>query len=233
MEIYNQLSLIQNEVKVPKNQHNKFGGYNYRNAEDILEAVKPVCAKHNTTLIITDEIVLIGERYYVKATATLFNKDGESVFTNAYAREEENKKGMDSSQLTGSTSSYARKYALNGLFNIDDTKDSDFNNKHGKEETPKNPKLNSGKIQGNNETETMDNVWKKETIKQKETLDKSFAKAVNIPYASKVKEIVCKSMGWKNWDTDFAITSKDDMLNIPQKCKNEIEKLKAIDNSGL
>ncbi len=126
---------IQNELKAPKNQKNTFGKYMYRSAEDILEAVKPLLKKYSCHLTISDEMVVLGERYYVKATATLA-KEGESISTTAYAREEEDRKGFDSSQLTGSTSSYARKYALNGLFCIDDTKDSDFTNTHGKEVKP-------------------------------------------------------------------------------------------------
>jgi hypothetical protein len=127
MNIYEKLAAIQGELKAPKNQRNNFGGYNYRSAEDILEAVKPICHKHKAVLTISDEIVQFCDRFYVKATATLFSSedDGGSVITTAYAREEETKKGMDASQITGSTSSYARKYALNGLFDIDDTKDAD------------------------------------------------------------------------------------------------------------
>ena len=127
---------IQSELKAPKNQRNTFGNYNYRSAEDILEAVKPLLKKHGCHLTINDEMIQLGDRYYVKATATLL-KDADSISTTAYAREEESKKGMDSSQITGSTSSYARKHALNGLFCIDDTKDADFTNTHGKEEKPK------------------------------------------------------------------------------------------------
>ena len=127
---------IQSELKAPKNQKNTFGKYMYRSAEDILEAVKPLLKKYNCHLTISDEMVVLGERYYVKATATLTTKEGIYKSTTAYAREEESKKGMDASQLTGSTSSYARKYALNGLFCIDDTKDSDFTNTHGKEVKP-------------------------------------------------------------------------------------------------
>jgi len=127
---------IQSELKAPKNQRNTFGNYNYRSAEDILEAVKPLLKKHGCHLTISDEMIQLGDRYYVKATATL-SKDADSISTTAYAREEENKKGQDSSQTTGATSSYARKYALNGLFCIDDTKDADFTNTHGKEEQPK------------------------------------------------------------------------------------------------
>ncbi|HBD2241283.1 TPA: ERF family protein [Escherichia coli] len=121
-ELHKKLWTIQQTLNAPKSQRNNFGGYNYRSAEDILEAVKPLL--QNITLTVSDEIVLIGERYYVKATATL--SDGEDVIAvTAYAREEDNKKGMDASQLTGATSSYARKYALNGLFCIDDAKDAD------------------------------------------------------------------------------------------------------------
>lgn len=127
--IYAKLSQIQQELKAPKKQFNKFGGYNYRNCEDILEAVKPIAAKYETVVLIGDEIVNIGERYYVKATARLVDvNDGSEIANPAFAREEESKKGMDSSQVTGASSSYARKYALNGLFAIDDTKDSDYTN---------------------------------------------------------------------------------------------------------
>jgi len=126
------LTEIQQKLKAPKNQFNSFGKYNYRSCEDILEAVKPLL--NGATLTISDEIINVGDRYYVKATATL--KHGEEWETvTAFAREEENKKGMDASQITGSASSYARKYALNGLFLIDDTKDADATNKH--EDKPK------------------------------------------------------------------------------------------------
>lgn len=123
-----ELITIQSELKAPKSQFNKFGGYKYRKAEDILEAVKPLLAKQKCTLIITDDVVLIGSRIYVKATATIKNEKGECEATNGWAREEETKKGMDGSQITGASSSYARKYALNGLFAIDDNADSDTTN---------------------------------------------------------------------------------------------------------
>lgn len=121
-ELSRKLWLIQQQLNAPKNQYNKFGGYSYRSCEDILEGVKPLL--DGLTLTLDDEIVLIGNRYYVKATATL--SDGEdAIAVTAYAREEEQQKGMVSAQLTGATSSYARKYALNGLFCIDDAKDPD------------------------------------------------------------------------------------------------------------
>lgn len=128
-QVHQKLAAIQAALKAPKSQFNKFGGYKYRKAEDILEAVKPLLKQHGCTLTCTDELQLIGDRYYIKATATITNsEDGVSVSTTAYAREEEEKKGMDGSQVTGASSSYARKYALNGLLCIDDTADSDTTN---------------------------------------------------------------------------------------------------------
>lgn len=129
MKIYAKLAAIQAALKAPKTQFNKFGGYKYRKSEDILEAAKPLTGEQGCTLTCTDELQLIGDRYYIKATATLTCiEDGSSVSTTAYAREEEEKKGMDGSQVTGASSSYARKYALNGLLCIDDTADSDTTN---------------------------------------------------------------------------------------------------------
>lgn len=123
-----ELITIQSELKAPKSQFNRFGNYKYRKAEDILEAVKPILNKQKCTLILTDDIVMVGNRIYVKATATLKNEKGEMETTTAFAREEDTKKGMDGSQITGAASSYARKYALNGLFAIDDNQDSDTTN---------------------------------------------------------------------------------------------------------
>jgi hypothetical protein len=121
------LKKIQAELKAPKNQFNKFGNYAYRSAEDILEAVKPLLAKYNSMLTISDEIIEVGGRIYVKAQCTFMDDKGSSIITAAYAREPESKKGMDESQITGAASSYARKYALNGMFLIDDNKDADTN----------------------------------------------------------------------------------------------------------
>ena len=123
-----ELLQIQSELKAPKGQFNAYGKYKYRSCEDILEAVKPILKKNNCTLLLSDSLIYVGERYYIKATATLVNAEGKSVLTEAYAREEETKKGMDASQITGASSSYARKYALNGLLCIDDNKDSDTTN---------------------------------------------------------------------------------------------------------
>lgn len=123
---------VQSELKAPKGQYNAFGGYKYRSCEDILEAVKPLLEEYGLKLTITDSIEHVGDRYYVKAVARLDADKGAGVFCEAYAREPESKKGSDPSQITGMASSYARKYALNGLFLIDDAKDADTQEQHGK-----------------------------------------------------------------------------------------------------
>lgn len=127
MNIFEKLLNIQTELKSPKNRHNNFGDYKYRSAEDILEAVKPLCKKYNAVLMLFDTVQEIGGKNYIVATATLWDAEGDhlKLQTTAMAREAESKKGMDDSQVTGTASSYARKYALNGLFCIDDTKDAD------------------------------------------------------------------------------------------------------------
>jgi hypothetical protein len=124
MDIKSVLQDIQTRLNVPKNQYNAFGKYNYRSCEDILNAVKPLLAEHKALILITDEVIQLGERYYIKASAKFIYGEHE-IETFAYAREADKKAGMDSAQVTGSTSSYARKYALNGLLLIDDAKDAD------------------------------------------------------------------------------------------------------------
>lgn len=137
MSVYEKLHEIQINLNVPKNQYNSFGKYNYRSCEDILQALKPLLASTRTVLHITDTVVCVGDKNYIQANITLFDIDsGESVNVSAVAREAENKKGMDDSQISGATSSYSRKYALNGLFALDDARDSDATNKHGKDELP-------------------------------------------------------------------------------------------------
>ena len=135
MTIYKKVLNVQTKLKAPKGQYNSFGKYSYRNAEDILEAVKPLLKEEGLILNVSDEIILIGDRYYVKATAKLIDIDtGESVESYGLAREDETKKGMDLSQVTGSCSSYSRKYALNGLLAIDSSElDPDKTNTHGQE----------------------------------------------------------------------------------------------------
>lgn len=135
--IYGKLMMIQQELKAPKGQYNSFAKYNYRSCEDILEAVKPLCIKNNATLLLNDAVQEVSGRFYVVATATLVDTEsGDSVSANAYAREPQDKKGMDDSQITGMASSYARKYALNGLFCIDDTKDADTDELKRQEQKP-------------------------------------------------------------------------------------------------
>ena len=167
MSIYEKLAAVQSALKAPKSQFNKFGNYKYRNCEDIIEAVKPLLKANNLLLILTDDIELIGDRFYVKATATVVDTtDGTPIYVTAYAREEENKKGMDGSQVTGASSSYARKYALNGMFAIDDNKDSDATNTGNGDddiqmetfEDAVNYVLTFGQYEG----QTIGDVWKKD-----------------------------------------------------------------------
>lgn len=187
-EINVKLMNIQQELKAPKGQYNNFGKYSYRSCEDILEAVKPLLKKEKVVLTISDELQYIGNRYYIKATATLIDTESEAIISNsAYAREEETKKGMDGSQITGASSSYARKYALNGLFGIDDNKDSDTTNIQSKEEkedkkiSPKQIELIQKYYQGENLTKLLEvnNLERLEDMsinKASEILSKLFTK---------------------------------------------------------
>ena len=137
MNVYEKLMTVQTKLRAPKGQYNSFGKYSYRSCEDILEALKPLLGEVGAIVNVTDEIKLIGDRYYVEATASFIDTEtGERMIAKASAREAEAKKGMDDSQVTGSVSSYARKYALNGLFAIDDNKDADSTNTHSKEIKP-------------------------------------------------------------------------------------------------
>lgn len=142
MSVYEKLSKVQSELKAPKGQYNSFGKYKYRSCEDILEAVKPLNAKHGVVLTVGDEVVEISNRFYVKATAVFVDiESGEKVINTALAREDDSKKGMDGSQITGTASSYARKYCLNGLYCIDDTKDADTDEyRHQQERKPQESK---------------------------------------------------------------------------------------------
>lgn len=190
--IYEKLSEVQNELKAPKGQKNTFGNYKYRSAEDILEAVKPLLAKNRLSLVLSDELVVMGEhnpvlyqesvwdkdakqfkaetkitgsqRFYIKATATLYDLDSDNkIYNTAFAREEETKKGMDGSQITGTASSYARKYALNGLFNIDDTKDADTDEYQN--QTKEQPKKQAASKATEKQIEMIENLYSKEEIK--------------------------------------------------------------------
>lgn len=175
-----ELVIIQSKLNAPKNLYNKFGNYAYRSAEGILEAVKPLLAEQNCELTITDDIMLIGDRYYIKATATIINSTGDMREVSAFAREEDTKKGMDAAQITGSASSYARKYALNGLFCIDDNRDPDMTQPDN-EDKPQDKKKKNTKaaptipagddlntkiketiraIEAVSTTEELNNIWK-------------------------------------------------------------------------
>ena len=139
IKMQNKMVNVIDRLKAPKSQYNSFGGYNYRSCEDILNAVKPLLSENGLLMSITDDVVQLGTRYYVKATVTV--TDGTaSMSVSAFAREADTKKGMDESQITGAASSYARKYALNGMFDIDDTKDADSTNDHGKKPEKTEPK---------------------------------------------------------------------------------------------
>ena len=156
--IIHKLSDVQARLKAPKGQFNSFGKYKYRSCEDIVESVKPLLKEHGLALVMSDSIVETGGRVYVQATVTVSDGDTE-VSASGFAREEENKKGMDGSQVTGAASSYARKYALNGLFCIDDGKDSDATNTHGSYTKPERitaPPVENGKIKPQVDDETME-----------------------------------------------------------------------------
>lgn len=148
--IFKKLAFVQQKLEAPKGQYNNFGRYKYRSNEDILEALKPILDEANCALVQSDEMILLGDRYYVKATSRLIDNDnGEDVFNTAYARESLTKKGMDESQITGSCSSYARKYSLSGLLCIDDNKDVDSYNKHDNEKKQKRPSPSNPIPEGN------------------------------------------------------------------------------------
>lgn len=199
----NKLMLIQASLKAPKNQRNAFGNYNYRSCEDILEAVKPLLYDTQTTLTISDDIVEVGGRIYVKATATLKDCETWEIIeqNSAYARESESKKWMDDSQITWATSSYARKYALNGLFCIDDVKDADATNTHWKEE----------KATKKSETKENPNWWFQKASTNKEFMEKcmdedNFIRTIKGKYD--VDDIVeqqlreaYRNLMWKDEDT--------------------------------
>ena len=197
----NKLMLIQASLKAPKNQRNAFGNYNYRSCEDILEAVKPLLYDTQTTLTVSDEMVEVGGRIYVKATATLKDCETWEIIeqNSAYARESESKKWMDDSQITWATSSYARKYALNGLFCIDDVKDADATNTHWKEE------------KATKKSESNPNGWFQKASTNKEFMEKcmdedNFIRTIKWKY--EVDDIIeqqlreaYRNLMWKNEDT--------------------------------
>jgi hypothetical protein len=179
---------IQSKLHAPKDNRNDFGKYNYRSAEDILENVKPILKEVKCTLILEDEIIMVANRIYVKATARLQNSTGEVEEASAFAREEETKKGYDAAQITGSASSYARKYALNGLFCIDDTKDPDATNTHGKETT----ELDATNTHGKETTELDDILAEIRSAKNENELKTAWNKHKDKDkhYNNKIKAVV-------------------------------------------
>lgn len=227
MSIFSKLLNVQIELKAPKNQYNQFGKYNYRNCEDILEAVKPLLKKEKLSLVLTDKIINIDGRYYVQATAQLIDIEKNSTLeVTAYAREEETKKGMDGSQITGASSSYARKYALNGLFLIDDTKDSDTTNNHGKDDkNAPEKKLTNKQIQrifalgqaaGYQKIAIIDQI-QKVFGKEPDQLTKEEYDTVCNGYESKAKEVQKINQG------------KENIVNIGDKVIDKVQ-LEALEN---
>lgn len=183
--IFQKLQNIQSRLKVEKKNYNSFGGYSYRSCEDILEAVKPLLVENNLALVMTDEVEAVGERYYIQATAILYDtENGTNISATAYAREAKEKKKMDDAQVTGSSSSYARKYALNGLFAIDDAKDSDFLNKdegytanqQTRQNTQQGQQGRQNNQQGNNPNNILENTRREisQMLKVKHIQNKDF-----------------------------------------------------------
>lgn len=212
LNIYDVLTLVQKQLNVPKNNRNYFGNYNYRSCEDICEAIKPVLSSTNSALFIKDEMVEVGGRVYVKATATFRYKD-ESIEATAFAREDENKKGMDASQLTGATSSYARKYALNGLFLLDDNKDADTEN--FAEQTENNSSNSKAQFSANcNKTDNVSANTKTGSQKGSKTAKQAFWDACmaagngDKAEATKISEQMLAELGHKPTDEDFEEMSK-------------------------
>jgi hypothetical protein len=203
MAVREKLLAVQAELKAPKGQTNSFGKYKYRSCEDILESVKPLLKKYNATLVISDSLELIGERYYIKATATFQDVETDGIIENtAYARESAEKKGMDDSQVTGATSSYARKYALNGLFLIDDTKDADTdefrNQQKSKEERDFDKKVEKDKKStiSAKDQETLKNVCEKKGYKVDEIFNKPLAQLTGEEYVTALQKL--NTLGNKN-----------------------------------
>lgn len=196
MAVKEKLLAVQAELKAPKGQTNTFGKYKYRSCEDILESVKPLLKKYKATLVISDTLELIGERYYIKATATFMDtEDGGAIENTAYARESAEKKGMDDSQVTGATSSYARKYALNGLFLIDDTKDADTdefrNQQKSKEERKFDEKVEKDKTSkiSKADQEILRGVVEKKGLKVEEVFNKPLADLTGEEYVVALQKL--------------------------------------------
>ena len=216
MSVYDKLLDIQNELKAPKSQYNNYGKYNYRNCEDILEAVKPICKKYKAVVFLSDKLVINGERYYIEATATFVDVEtNETIEVTAYAREEESKKGMDGSQVTGASSSYARKYALNGLFDVDDTKDSDFTNTKNNQSDNRNQNEKPNEAKQEDVFSEINNAIssysKQSGMKTKDVVDcieKQIGEKLNRSLSQERLESVLETI--KSWSaTQWTTTNKD------------------------
>lgn len=231
MNVYEKLQHVQSGLKAPKNQYNKFGNYYYRNCEDIQEAAKPLLQEVKAALIVGDELVMIGDRYYIKATAKFVDcESGEVVDNTAYAREEQEKKGMDVSQVTGSTSSYARKYALNGLFCIDDVKDAD------------NQDNTVGKgTRGNTKTSGKQDLGKQESTKQRSSaappvqaaeIDR-VTPAMIESVETMVEKYSAKGLKMEKILKMYSIKDMTEMSVVQYKdCMNKLELYKKADEEG-
>ena len=214
MSIYKKLLNIQTELKAPKGQYNNFGKYSYRSCEDILEALKPLINKNSVALIVGDEIVQIGERYYIKATAKLIDVEtNEEIINTAYAREEESKKGMDGSQVTGASSSYARKYALNGFFGIDDNKDSDTTNDGGNANKSKNSSnANNGTNNGN--TNNTNNNNRNSAFVTEKQIKRLYAIANECEFPIKRIKDGCKKLYGKDHLNEMTTVEYDNLIKM-------------------
>lgn len=193
MEIFKKLREVQNELKAPKERLNKFGGYAYRSCEDILNAVKPLLEKNGLAIILSDDVVQIGDRFYIKSTATLYSEDGENIKNTAYAREPLAKKGADESQITGASSSYARKYALAGLLAIDSTEDADTDEKP-QEQPQEQPKEETKETTPTRATQIQIKILKQLAEQQGRELDEEKIKTMTIKQAS---DLIIKLKGVK------------------------------------
>ena len=187
MSVVKKLMNVQNKLKAPKNQLNKFGNYNYRNCEDILEAVKPLLFENGLILNISDEILMIGDRFYIQAVVKVIDEENNYIEAKALARECVDKKGMDASQITGATSSYARKFALNGLFCIDDTKDSDYCN--DKEESKKDSKNQQNKATTKQQEQLVSDIQIAEIMKKCSEYKKDVNSILECYKISNLKEL--------------------------------------------
>lgn len=224
-EKQNALVTIQSTLKAPKGQYNSFGKYNYRSTEDILTALKPILRAMNSTLIITDEPTLIGEWHYIKATATLKTPDGEFK-TTGYAREALNKKGMDDSQITGTASSYARKYALNGLFLIDDTKDADTD-EHYNQTDRQAAKTTSQSAKKS--------YQKSDPLIQKKALIAGYSKAIALATKSDAKTVRQEAIKQAETKHEWSMADANEKANITcsilEEMKNSLGKDKVFEEA--